>query len=61
MLINTNIEETVGITNLNNTSSTNFSIYSSGFDPDLIVSFWDERNNEWTDSFTLTLVCWRNL
>ncbi|MCX6750762.1 MAG: myxococcus cysteine-rich repeat containing protein [Candidatus Pacearchaeota archaeon] len=55
MLINSNVEETIGITNLNRTSSTNFSIYSAGFDPDLIVSFWDDKNREWADSFSLIM------
>jgi cysteine-rich repeat protein len=55
MLINSNIEETIGITNLNRTSATNFSIYSAGFDPDLIVSLWDEKDKEWKNSFSLTL------
>jgi cysteine-rich repeat protein len=54
MLINTNVEDTIGITNLNLTSSTIF-IYSSDFHPDLIVSFWDEEGGEWTDSFSLTI------
>lgn len=52
MLINTNIEETIGITNLNSTRI-NFSVNSSGFNPDLIVSFWDTRNRVWVNSFTL--------
>ncbi|MGY4884123.1 MAG: DUF4215 domain-containing protein [Nanobdellota archaeon] len=54
MLINTNIEETIGITNLNKTSVT-FSVYSRNFDPDLIVSFWDQNENQWVDSFSLTI------
>lgn len=56
MLLNTNLEETVGITNLDKDSSTNFSISAVNFHPDLIVSFWDERNNEWTDSFRLRML-----
>jgi cysteine-rich repeat protein len=55
MLINSNIEETIGITHLNRTSATNFSIYSTGFDPDLIVSLWDEEDKEWVNSFSLGL------
>ncbi len=55
MLINTNIEETIGITNLDLQDSTNFSIYSEDFDPDLIVNFWDEERNRWVDSFDLYL------
>jgi cysteine-rich repeat protein len=55
MLINSNVEATIGITNLNKTHSTNFSVYSAGFDSDLIVSFWDEDNRRWTNSFPLTL------
>ena len=54
MLINTNIEESIGITNLD-TKSITIPIYSFDFDPDLIVSFWDEENNEWTNSFSLTV------
>ena len=54
MLINTNIEKTIGITNLN-TSSVNFSVSSSGFDPNLIVNFWDDKNKDWVQSFSLTL------
>ncbi len=54
MLINTNVEDTIGITNLNLTSST-ILINSSDFHPDLIVSFWDEEGGEWTDSFYLTI------
>ncbi len=55
MLLNTNLEETVGITNLDEDSSTNFSVYSEDFDPDLIVNFWDEDRNRWVDSFNLYL------
>ncbi len=55
MLLNTNLEETVGITNLDKDSSTNFSISTVNFHPDLIVNFWDQRNNEWTDSFILRM------
>ncbi len=55
VLTNTNIEETVGITNLDRINPTNFSIRSAGFDSDLIVSFWDELNKKWTDSFYLNL------
>ena len=55
MLLNTNLEETVGITNLDKDSPTNFSVYSEDFDPDLIVNFWDENRNRWVDSFNLYL------
>ena len=54
MLVDSNINATVGITNLN-TSAINFSVSSSGFDPDLIVNFWDEKNKKWVQSFTLAL------
>lgn len=52
MLINTNIEDSIGITNLDRESVT-LSIYSFGFDPDLIVSFWNEEENKWMDSFSM--------
>lgn len=55
MLINKTLEDNLGITNLNENSSTTFSVYSSGFDPDLIVNFWDSKNKGWTTSFSLTL------
>ena len=54
MLVNSNIEESVGITNLRNTSA-NFSVSSSGFDPDLIVNFWDTQTRRWVGSFTMFL------
>jgi len=54
MLVNSNIEESVGITNLRN-SSANFSVSSSGFDSDLIVNFWDTQTRRWVSSFSLTL------
>lgn len=55
MLVNTNINASVGITNLDNSSSANLSVYSLGFDPNLIVSFWDDKNKQWVSSFTLTI------
>jgi cysteine-rich repeat protein len=55
MLINSNIEESIGITNLNRTASVNFSVNSSGFDPNLIVSFWDEKSRQWINSLSLTI------
>jgi cysteine-rich repeat protein len=55
MLINSNIEENIGITNLDNSSSANFSISSSDFDPNLIVSFWDTKSNAWVGSFLMIL------
>jgi len=54
MLVDSNINATVGITNLN-TSAINFSVSSYGFDPDLIVNFWDDKNNKWVQSFSLAL------
>jgi cysteine-rich repeat protein len=54
MLVDSNINATVGITNLN-ASEINFSVSSSGFDPDLIVNFWDEKNKRWVQSFSLVL------
>lgn len=54
MLINTNIEETIGITNLNSTKI-EFSVSSTGFHPDLIVSFWNEKNKAWVNSLTLSM------
>lgn len=55
MLINSNIEENIGITNLNKNASATFTISSYRFNPDLIVNFWDSKNNEWVKSFSLTL------
>jgi hypothetical protein len=55
MLINSNIEENIGITNLDNSSSADFSISSSGFNPDLIVNFWDSKNREWSQTLSMTL------
>ncbi|HOF44601.1 MAG TPA: myxococcus cysteine-rich repeat containing protein [Candidatus Pacearchaeota archaeon] len=55
VLTNTNIEEKIKITNLDRFNPTNFSIRSEGFDSDLIVSFWDELNKKWTNSFYLSL------
>jgi cysteine-rich repeat protein len=55
MLVDTNINSSIGITNLDNSSSVNLSVYSSGFDPNLIVSFWDDKNKQWVNSFTLTI------
>lgn len=54
MLVNSNVEETIGITNLNRTSAT-FPIYSSDFDPDLIVNFWDDTSRRWVNSFNITM------
>ena len=55
MLVNTNLEETIGITNLDTTSSVSMSVYSAGFDPDLIVTFWDDANKRWTSVLTLNI------
>jgi cysteine-rich repeat protein len=55
MLVNSNIEENIGITNLDNANRINFSVSSSGFDPDLVVLFWDESRRTWVQSFTLFL------
>jgi cysteine-rich repeat protein len=55
MLINSNIEENIGITNLNTVSSVNFSVYSSKFDPDLIVNFWDNGNRKWVKSLVMNI------
>jgi cysteine-rich repeat protein len=55
MLINSNIEVNIGITNLDKKSFVNFSVSSFGFDPDLIVNFWDNKRKIWVQSFNLNL------
>ncbi len=55
MLVNTNLGENIGITNLDTIYPANISISSIGFDPNLIVNFWDEQKKEWVKSFTLNL------
>jgi hypothetical protein len=55
MLINSNIEEDVGVLNLDSSTPITFTVSSSGFNPDLIVNFWDVENREWVKSFSLTL------
>jgi len=55
ILVNANLEENIGITNLDKSKSAKVSISASGFYSDLIVSFWDDTNKSWVSSLSLTI------
>jgi len=55
VLINSNLEENIGVTNLDNTKPVTFSVSSSGFYSDLIVSIWDDATKSWVSSLSLTI------
>jgi len=55
VLINSNLEENIGVVNLDNSKPATFSVYPSGFYSDLIVSIWDDKNDQWVDSLSLTV------
>lgn len=55
MLVNSNLEETIGIINRDSKNKINFSVSSSGFDPNFIVLFWDAKQRQWVRSFSLSM------